>query len=111
MPVTTFTAERTATLSELLETIAARTELVMFYRHLAPDWLQTEVGKIRRVGTTHLEFHGIDGDGICWESSGLRRLDMIERVELGGRYIEALERFGDPTPPYDANSEIARASL
>lgn len=111
VPIATFDAARDATLSELLQTISERTHLVMFYRQLEPGWVRSEVGTIRRVGPERLDLHAIDGEGEWAEESGFRAVGTIERVEFGGRYLEALERFGDPTPEYDPASGIADIDL
>lgn len=111
VPVTTFLIEPTATLSGMLRMIADRAELVMLHQRVTPDWRHVEVGKIHRVGTRRLELHAINDDGTWAQASGLRRLKPIERVEFGGRYVTALERFGEPTPPYDDDSDIAHVKI
>jgi hypothetical protein len=110
VPVTDFASPDDATLSDLLRMIAERAQLVMFYRR-NDDFSWREVGSIRRVGEERLELHAIEGDGTWAEASGLRSLHQIERVEFGGRYLTALERFGDEAPAYDVKSTIGTIGL
>ena len=37
-------------------------------------------------------------NGVWAEGAGWRRIDNILRVDTGGRYLKAYERFGEPRP-------------
>lgn len=57
------------------------------------------VGKVRRVGKKKLDLQFVASDGLWDDDSDRWKLKDVTRFEIGGRYLEALERFGDPTPP------------
>lgn len=56
------------------------------------------LGKIRRIGQKRLDLQFINPNGVWDDWSDRWRLDRITRIEFSGRYIEALERWGDPVP-------------
>ncbi|GAB3080719.1 hypothetical protein [Nocardioides zeae] len=104
VPVATLDAAPGATLGLLLRSLADRGRLVLLHQRVAPDYLHVEVGIILAVGKKHLKFHAVKGDGRWWPTWGRRQLARIERVSVGGRYLAALERFGDPPPAHDTGS-------
>lgn len=56
------------------------------------------IGKVRRVGRKKLHLQFIGSDGVWVDSVDAWKLQDITRIEFGGRYVRALERFGDPMP-------------
>ncbi len=98
-PVSRLDVDPKASLDTLLRLVVARGELVMLHQRVAPDYLRAEVGTILQTGGKHLVLHAMDGDGTWAAEPGRRRLRRIEGVSVGGRYLGALERFGDPPPP------------
>ena len=103
VPVAAFEAAARATAGVLLRSVADRGQLVMLHQRVAPDHLHVEVGTILSVGKKHLVLHAMQGDGTWAAAPGRRGLDRIERVSVGGRYLAALERFGDPAPARDTD--------
>ncbi|WP_447645562.1 hypothetical protein [Nocardioides zeae] len=104
VPVATFDADPGATLSTLLRSVADRGQLVMLHQRVAPDHLHVEVGTILGVRKKHLVLHAMQGDGTWAAAPGRRGLGRIERASVGGRYLAALERFGDPAPVRDTDA-------
>ena len=56
------------------------------------------LGSIHRVGRKRLDLHFIGRDGVWVDFVDALKLTEITRIEFGGRYIRALERFGDAAP-------------
>lgn len=104
VPVAAFEAAPGATLSVLLRSVADRGQLVMLHKRVAPDYLHVEVGIILSGGRKHLVLHAMQGDGTWAAAPGRRGLGRIERVSVGGRYLAALERFGDQAPVRDTDA-------
>ncbi len=96
-PIAEFQCASRATAGDLLRLIDPRAELVCVYLETRKGyWLN--VGKIRRIGKNRLDLHFIGRDGVWVDFVEAWKLKDITRIEFGGRYIRALERFGDPEP-------------
>lgn len=108
-PLQEFEFESGVTTRELLQRVADRSELVCVYIQEPQGHTWRQVGIVRAVGNKRLEFHAIGDDGKWLEDSGLRRVKRITRVELGGRYLETFQRFGQgrPAPSTQAAERVA----
>lgn len=105
-----FDCTHDSTTRELLDTVRQRGGLVCIgYDDDGFQW--QEVGVLRAVGQARVEVHHMHGDATWAEDSGMRRISKIVRVEVGGRYLRAFERFGDPAPPPSAESLERLADL
>ncbi len=103
MPVDVFDCAPDVTPSQLLDTVRQRGGLVRIgYDHEGFRW--QEVGFIRAVGEARIELHHMNDDATWAEDSGMRLISRMVRVEVGGLYLGAFERFGDPMPPPSAES-------
>lgn len=56
------------------------------------------VGRILKMRTKSLDFHYVGRDGRWAKDTERWRYRDITRIELGGRYLDALNRFADPYP-------------
>jgi len=57
------------------------------------------IGRYAGLDRKHLKLHQIDAAG-RWDAKVTSiRIPKVTRVTVGGRYQEALDRFGDPAPP------------
>lgn len=98
VPLERFPCAAHATVGDLLSAVDQRADLVGAHvESPKEDWIN--FGKIRRIGAKRLDlqFVGRDGDWLDYAHSW--RLEDITRIEFGGRYLRALERFSDPRPP------------
>jgi len=104
-PLAEFECVSDATAGDLLRIVDARAELVCVYGETRKDyWLV--LGKIHRIGRKRLDLHFIGRDGVWVDFLDAVKLKEITRIEYGGRYIQALERFGDAAP--DAERRLKR---
>ena len=69
----------------------------MIYLETRKDYCLA-LGKVRRIGNKRLDLHYIRADGTWVDFIDAWKLKDVTRVEFGGLYIQALERFGDPMP-------------
>lgn len=96
-PITEFQCSPDATTGDLLRVIAESTELVGAHLE-SPDGDWINFGKIHRIGNKRLDLQFIGRDGVWVDFVEAWKLKNITRIEFGGRYIRALEQFGDPMP-------------
>ena len=81
----------------MLRLIDDRAEFVCVYLETRKDyWLL--IGKVLRIGEKRLDLHFIGRDGVWSDFVEAWKLKDITRIEFGGRYIQALEQFGDSMP-------------
>jgi len=100
-PIETFECATDASVADLLTLVGQRTQLVgVHLESPAGDWIN--FGKIHRVGKRRVDLQFIGRDGVWVDFVDAWKLRDITRIEFGGRYISALERFGDPIPPVTA---------
>lgn len=97
-PLAEFVCPSEATTGDLLRVIDQRTELAWIYLESRDDYWSL-VGKILDIGEKRLHLHFIGRDGVWSDFTELWKLTDITRIEYGGRYIQALEQFGEPMPP------------
>ncbi|MCL3838196.1 hypothetical protein [Aeromicrobium duanguangcaii] len=98
VPLESFECPDDASVSDLLRIVDQRAQLVgVHLESPVGDWIN--VGTIHRIGTKRLDLQFIGRDGVWVDFVEAWRLRDITRIEFGGRYIGALERFGDPIPP------------
>jgi hypothetical protein len=97
-PVEQFEIEPDATIADLLRSAEARGGLVLVRME---DWEGEPlyVGRIRRVGAKRVDLQFIGRDGVWVDFVDAWRMSDITSFEIAGRYVDALERFGDPMPP------------
>lgn len=96
-PIEIFDCPTDASVGDLLRIVAQRADLVGVHLESPEgDWIN--VGRIHRVGKKRLDLQFIGRDGVWVDFVDAWRLRDITRIEFGGRYIGALERFGDPRP-------------
>ena len=106
-PIKEFVCAPDASISDLLAAIAERQEWSEFTsRSSEGDWIN--FGRIRRIGNKRLHLQFIGRDGVWVDSVDAWKLKDITRLEVGGRYAQALDRFGDPIPA--ATSRKKRSS-
>lgn len=86
-----------ATTADLLRAISTRADLVAIILE-TPDDFWFNIGRIQRVGNKRLDLHYIARDGVWADFVDAWKLEDITRIEFGGRYIRALERFGESRP-------------
>jgi len=82
---------------ELLEIVDSTATLMSIHLELWNDEA-CYIGAARRFGPKRLDLQFINPDGTWDDFSDRWRFDRITRIEYGSRYIEALERWGDPVP-------------
>ena len=56
------------------------------------------VGRLVKAGRRRARHRFIDADGVWADADDRWRYDEIVSIYIGGRYIDALARFGDPGP-------------
>lgn len=103
-PIESFGCAADASAADLLRIVEERAELVGVHLE-GPDGDWINVGKIHRIGKNRLDLQFIGRDGVWVEFVEAWKLRDITRIEFGGRYISALERFGDPRPPVESRKK------
>lgn len=96
-PVETFECPAEISTQDLLKLVATKADLVGVSMERWEDE-PLFIGKILRVGKKRLDLHFIGSDGVWVDVVDRWRLRDITKIEFGGRYTEALERFGDERP-------------
>lgn len=97
VPLEEFVCPSNASVGELLRLVDDRAELVCVYLETREDyWLA--LGKILRIGPKRLDLHYVGRDVVWADFVERWKLKNITRIEFGGRYMQALERFSDPMP-------------
>lgn len=94
-PVAQFDAAPDADVAVLLRSVVERADIVgVHLESHKGDWVN--YGKVHRIGKKRadLQFIGRDGDWADYIDAW--KLRKVTRIEFGGRYIRALEVFGDP---------------
>lgn len=100
VPLAEFVCPSDVTTGDLLRLVVERAELVCVYLETRDDyWLL--IGRVLRIGKRRLHLHFIGRDGVWSDFTESWKLKDITRIEFGGRYIQALERFGEPMPPVE----------
>ncbi|QLQ09985.1 MAG: hypothetical protein HZY75_05820 [Nocardioidaceae bacterium] len=97
VPLGSFECDPDAAVGELLDLASQRDEIIGAHLESRDgDWVN--FGRIHHIGKNRLDlqFIGRDGDWVDFVEAW--KLRDITRIEFGGRYIGALERFGDPRP-------------
>lgn len=84
--------------TDLLRQVEAQANLVCI--HLE-EWDESSlfIGKVRRIGRKRLDLQFISAQGTWDDYTDRWPIEDITRIEFGGRYITALEKWGDPVPP------------
>jgi hypothetical protein len=93
----TFECEDSPSASQLLSATSARADI--FAIHLEGlDGEPMFIGRLVDLRKKSFDFHYVGRDGV-WanEVDRIKHRD-ITRIEVGGRYLEALNRFADPRP-------------
>ncbi len=97
VPLAEFECPADVTTEGLLRLVVERAELICVYLETRDDyWLL--IGKTLRIGKKRLHLHFIGRDGVWTDFTESWKLKDITRIEFGGRYIGALEQFGEPMP-------------
>lgn len=92
-----FECPQDATTGDLLRLADTRSDLICTYLETRDSyWLN--IGKVLRIGNKRLDLHFIGKDGVWADFAESWKLTDITRIEFGGRYIQALEKFGEPAP-------------
>jgi len=95
VPLAEFDCPRDVSTRDLLRLVDARAELVCIYLETRNDyWLN--IGKVLRIGEKRVDLHFIGRDGVWANFVESWKIRDITRIEFGGRYIGALEKFGEP---------------
>lgn len=94
--------------SEFLAAPLARSEVVTL-RFEVPRGEPLVIRRLLRLGRNKLTLHYLGRDEVWAPHTEKWRLRDVTRIELGGRYLEALNRFGDPYPVAYLPSCSARA--
>lgn len=111
-PVETLECAPTANTHDLLALVAERQGLVSVHHHQSlEDHRWSEIGMIREVGRQRVLFHAIKDDGTWADEPGARRSEGITRLAFGGRYLRALEQFGDPAPELSGMGHVILSEL
>lgn len=98
VPFATFECAPDASVRDLLRIVDARAEFVAVRLETSKDyWFN--IGKIKRIGKRRLDLHFVGRDGVWVDFVEAWKLRDITRIEFGGLYISALERFADSMPP------------
>lgn len=103
-PIETFDCPADASVGDLLRIVDQRAQLVGVHLE-SPDGDWINYGKIHRVGKNRLDLQFIGRDGVWTDYADAWELRDITRIEAGGRYIVALERFGEPAPPVEGRNK------
>jgi hypothetical protein len=82
---------------DVLGSAAAQAPLIGVHCEYRPDQ-PLLVGRLGDLGAKRFELHFIDAHGIWAEEPDRWRYPDVSMVELGSRYLTALERFGDVAP-------------
>lgn len=83
--------------ADLLRLVNQRADLVgMYLENRKSYWFM--IGKVLRIGNKRLDLHYIGREGGWTKFVEAWKLKVITRIEFGGRYIRALEQFGEPMP-------------
>lgn len=94
-----------ATINDLLGIVAERSDLVCIHLENKKNYWFA-IGKILAIGRNRLDLHYIGRDGVWCGFVDAWKLKDITRIEFGGKYLRALERFGDPMP--DVKKRVKR---
>lgn len=106
VPLAEFDCPNDVSTGDLLRLVDERSALICVYLETRRDyWLN--VGKVLRIGPKRLDLHFIGRDGVWASIVESWKLKNITRIEFGGRYIGALESYGEPRP--DVKKIVKRA--
>jgi hypothetical protein len=95
VPLAEFECPPEASTGDLLRLVTARAGLVCIYLETRDDyWLN--IGRVLRIAEKRMDLHFIGRDGVWADFVDSWKLSDITRIEFGGRYIQALEEFGEP---------------
>ena len=97
VPRAEFVCPVDAPIGDLLRLIDRRAKLVCVYVETRDDY-SVLVGRILRIGGKRLHLHFIGRDGVWSDFTESWNLKAITRIEYGGRYLKALEQFGEQMP-------------
>lgn len=97
VPVEEFTCPQDATTDDLLRLADQRGSLVCIYIETRRDY-DLLIGEILHIGKNRLDLHFVGRDGVWADFVDSLKLKDVTRIEIDGRYIEALEKFGEPRP-------------
>lgn len=96
-PVATFDCGPEATTRELVEAAAALHPLSAFA--LGDEGEEAlMIGALVRTGRKRLRHRFIHPDGTWAEKDDRWRYEQVSAIQVGGRYIDSLARFGMPSP-------------
>lgn len=95
VPLVEFDCPPHSTVGDLLRSVEQRAELVCIYLETRDDY-RLLIGRILRIGEKRPDLHFIGRDGLWSRFAESWKLKDITRIEFGGRYIQALEKFGEP---------------
>lgn len=81
----------------MLLAAAGRSNLISVYLEAMDDPLRL-IGHLGRIGAKKFELDLINPRGVWTRKPSRWRYDDVTSVSFGGRYEDALERFGDVRP-------------
>lgn len=95
--VATFECDDSASASDLLKAATTRADIVAIHLEV----LEGEplfVGRLVKPRKKSFDFHYVGRDGVWANDLDRLKYRDVTRIEVGGRYLEALNRFADPHP-------------
>jgi hypothetical protein len=92
-----FECDDSASASQLLSATSARADI--FAIHLEGlDGEPLFIGRLVNLRKKSFDFHYVGRDGVWASEVDRLKYRDITRIEVGGRYLQALNRFADPQP-------------
>ena len=96
-PVATFDGAADATTADLLARAGGNGTIFGFSLEMH-DGEPLQIGRLLRLRGKSFDFHFVGRDGVWAKEVDRWKYKHVTRIEIGGRYLDALNRFSDPYP-------------
>lgn len=103
--VASFDCDPDVTAAELIDGAAGRADIFALHFELL-DGEPLFIGRLIKRRKKSIDLHFVGRDGVWADEPERWKYRDVTRIEMGGRYLTALNRFADPYPSPEGQDEL-----
>lgn len=97
LPIATFVCESSVNATSLLASASRQADIIAIHLETL-DQEPLVIGRLIKSRNKSFEMHYVGRDGLWAKETERWKYRDLTRIEMGGRYLNALNRFADPYP-------------
>lgn len=95
--VASFDCDADVSAADLIKAVSARADIFSLYFEVL-DGEPLFIGRLIKLRNKSFDMHYLGRDGVWAREAERWKYRHVTRIEVGGRYLNALNRFADPHP-------------